>query len=103
MFGVEYFGHVRGLEIGVSPSTVFGLPGQILGSVGTNSSINVVTENCIGDLRKQVEVLEEKLAGYEKTKEDLSQTQTQLSMLYKLMQDKFGSDLLTIGQDVQQS
>ncbi|KAF7832226.1 uncharacterized protein G2W53_014559 [Senna tora] len=94
VFGPEHPGRVRGLGVGVCPSKVFGLQGQVVGSVRTsNSSDNNQTHVRIEDLVKQVNNLQDNLVGYQETKLELSQTQAKLTTLHKFLQDKFGSDV----------
>jgi hypothetical protein len=51
-------------------------------------------------LKKQVHTLEEKLSGYEETKEQLTQTQNQLAYLTSFLQGKFGDELPLFNQGV---
>jgi hypothetical protein len=45
-----------------------------------------------------VHTLEEKLNGYEKTKEQLRQTQNQLAILHSFLQTKFGDEFSILHQ-----
>ncbi|KAF7842514.1 uncharacterized protein G2W53_004812 [Senna tora] len=95
MFGLEHPRRVRGLGVGACPSKVFGLQGQVVGSVRTSNSSdnNNQTHVRIEDLVKQVNSLQDNLVGYQETKLELSQTQAKLTTLHKFLQDKFGSDV----------
>ena len=53
---------------------------------------NNVDNQHIQDLKKQVETLQEKLSGYEETK-------SQLAILHKFLEDKFGNELPSFHQD----
>ncbi|KAF3623103.1 hypothetical protein FXO38_30917 [Capsicum annuum] len=70
VYGSENFGHVHGLDGNVCPSKAFG--------ISRNSHVNLVSSSSISsqrveDLEKQVETLNEKLTGYEETKEKFVQ------------------------------
>jgi uncharacterized protein YhaN len=58
------------------------------------------TSQNVEDLKKQVHTLEEKLSGYEETKEQLTQTQNQLAYLTSFLQGKFGDELPLFNQGV---
>lgn len=47
-----------------------------------------------------METLEEKLTGYEETKEQLTQTQNQLAILQTFLQHKFGDELSIFNRGV---
>nr|XP_027193551.1 uncharacterized protein LOC113788226 [Cicer arietinum] len=94
VYGAEHSGRVRGLGVGVCPTSVFKTRKYFtqFESVGSSSQKNVE------ELQKEVHTLKEKLNGYEETKEQLSQTQDQLKVLLNFMQRKFGDELPTFNQ-----
>lgn len=110
VFGDEHSGRVRGLGLGVCPTVAFGKRRHFTDFIQVGSS----NEKNVEDLQKQVESLGEKLIGYEKTKEQLTQatekltktteqltqttgqleqTQHHLAIMQKFMQHKFGDEL----------
>jgi vacuolar-type H+-ATPase subunit I/STV1 len=98
------------LGLGVCPTVAFGKRRHFTDFIQVGSS----NEKNVEDLQKQVESLGEKLIGYEKTKEQLTQatekltqtteqltqttgqleqTQHHLAIMQKFMQHKFGDEL----------
>ena len=70
--GNEHSGRVRGLGIGVCPSGIFELPRNSINYVNFSSSSSNVDNQCIQDLKKQVETLQEKLTIYDENKAQLA-------------------------------
>ncbi|KAJ1403299.1 hypothetical protein SESBI_27447 [Sesbania bispinosa] len=89
VYGSEHSGRVRGLGVGVCPSNVFGLRKHHTDFIKFGSS----GQKRIEDLEKHVETLEEKLTGYEETKE-------RLAILENFLQQKFGTGIPTSDQRV---
>ena len=77
----------------------FGKSKGYVGFVNFGGSSNV-SQQSVEDLEKHVEILEEKLSGYQETKEQLAQTQNQLATLNRFLLEKYGSELPTFNQDV---
>ncbi|XP_039690852.1 uncharacterized protein [Medicago truncatula] len=69
LYGAEHSGRVCGLGLGVCPTIAFGKRRHFTDFIQAGSS----NEKNVEDLQKQVESLGEKLIGYEKTKEQLTQ------------------------------
>ncbi|KAK2410460.1 hypothetical protein QL285_045823 [Trifolium repens] len=95
VYGAEHSGRVRVLGVSVCPSNVFGTRNHFSKYVNVGS-----TSQNVEDLKKQVHTLEEKLSGYEETKEQLTQTQNQLAYLTSFLQGKFGDELPLFNQGV---
>ncbi|KAK2401027.1 hypothetical protein QL285_050662 [Trifolium repens] len=93
VYGAEHSGRVRVLGVSVCPSNVFGTRNHFSKYVNVGS-----TSQNVEDLKKQVHTLEEKLSGYEETKEQLTQTQNQLAYLTSFLQGKFGDELPLFNQ-----
>lgn len=116
MFGLEH--PSRGLGIGVCPTSIFGVHGQVKNSMSNDTSISNVTETSTTDLAKKYEETKIDLSqtqaqlGETKTKLwqtqaqlgeikiELSQTKVQMGTLYKFLPEKFGSDLPNFNQDI---
>jgi hypothetical protein len=95
VYGAEHSGRVRVLGVSVCPTKVFGTRKHFSEFVNAGSC----SQN-VEDLKKQVHSLEEKLTGYEETKDQLTQTQNQLAFLTSFLQGKFGDELPIFNQGI---
>ncbi|MCD7450597.1 hypothetical protein HAX54_007393 [Datura stramonium] len=68
VYGAEHSGRVRGLGGNVCSSVAFGMPINSISYANFESSSNMSHQR-VEDPEKHIETLEEKLTGYEETKE----------------------------------